>query len=924
MTLLFEWLSREGLIIFSWWLWITLAGVAVFPLCMRLLSGLPDKGYTLARTVGMMLVTFVFWILATYGFLDNSVGSIILSWGIVLALSLMVYVRLGNISDIKLWWQENKVVFVATELLFFGLFFTWVLFRAHQNQILFTEKPMELAFMSAVQRSSTFPPNDPWMSGYAISYYYKGYVMSAMLSMLSGITSSIGFNLTIASQFALTGLTAFGVVYNLVRSRAFERVATIRNEKASRPVAISIGLIGTLLMVLVGNFQGILIEAPYQSKSMPQSYFEFWGTQERANFGENEYIQDTDGVLLDSPESWSSWWWFRASRVLTDYNIDNTLPPNWHAQPIDEFPAFSFILADNHPHVLSLPFVVMVMGMMLNLVLTLRTPSGYEILLYGIGVGGLVFLNTWDGPIYLFGLVGAEAVRRLIQDDKGHLDFEDWVQLIRLGIVLVAIVLIAYLPFIIGFRSQAGGILPNLLHPTLFRRFFLMFGPFVIILPVFLIVEAWRGQKSQGQNWRVGLSIGGLIVLVLMVIMLTLTVLSSFFPNAQAYVQSFLNDWGSWNEVIPLLVQRRIQYGLTGLILLIGVILVVSRLFPVIRKSKFADNDDGINVTYPSATGFTLLLIGIGLSLTLIPEFFYLKDNFSTRINTIFKFYYQAWAVWSIAGAYAIYSIIGDNRIPKVGLPIRALFGGIVTIGLLGGLMYSAFGIYHRSWIETGRNSIASSRLYQQPEEWQNPVRLVSDGVAVSVGTILFSDGNLNENSQASIIQARQPGIVSIQDESVVITPSLTLDGGSTMIDRDDFNVVSCLSELVDGDDAVVAEAVRDAYNAQYGRVGALTGIPIVLGWENHERQWRGSTYIEVAGTRREDIDKLYTAMDMEFVVEVIEKYDITYILYGSTERAQYGSAGEDKFTDYLPVVCESGDSRIFFVDRDLELSEFR
>lgn len=924
MILFFEWLSREGLIVLGWWLWITLAGVAVFPLCMRLLSGLPDKGYTLARTVGMMLVTFVFWLLATYGFLDNSVGSIIMSWAIVAILSLLIYVRLGNLSDIVDWWRENKFVFLATEILFFGLFFSWVLFRAHQNQILFTEKPMELAFMSAVQRSSTFPPNDPWMAGYAISYYYKGYVMSAMLSMLTGITSTIGFNLTIASQFALTGLTAFGVVYNLVRSRAFERTEQLLNNSASRRVAITIGLLGTLLIVLVGNFQGVLIEAPYQSKSASADYFEFWGTQERSNFGDGAYTPDADGVILDDPSNWTSWWWFRASRVLTDYNLDGTLPPSWHAQPIDEFPAFSFILADNHPHVLALPFAVMVIGLMLNIVLTLRQPNGYEIALYGVAVGALVFLNTWDGPIYLVGLVGAEALRRLIAYDKGRLDFEDWIQLIRLGVILLAILIIAYLPFLIGFRSQAGGILPNLLHPTLFRRFYLMFGPFVLILPVFLIVEAWRGHKFKEQNWGLGLSIGGLMLLGLMVIMLFLTALSAISPVIQQYVQGFLNEWGGWGEVMPLLVQRRIQYGLTGLILLIGVILVIARLFPIVSKHKGLVEADGINVTYPSATGVALLLIGIGIMLTLIPEFFYLKDNFSTRINTIFKFYYQAWAVWSIAGAYAIYSIIGDRRIPQVNLPIRIIFGTVVTLGMLGGLMYSAFGVYHRSWIESGRDSIAPNQIYTMPEDWQNAVIYVNTGAFVDVGSVLIASDNLIDNPQALVIQSSQAGVATVNDNSVIVTPQLTLDGGSTMINPNDFAVVSCLSNLVDKDEAVVAEAVRDAYNAQYGRVGALTGIPIVLGWENHERQWRGPTYAEVAGTRRDDMDKLFTAVDMVDVIDIINRYDINYILFGSTERAQYGGAGEEKFTDYLPIVCENGDSRVYFVDRELELSEFR
>ena len=36
---------------------------------------------------------------------------------------------------------------------------------------------------------------------------------------------------------------------------------------------------------------------------------------------------------------------------------------------IDEFPVFSYILGDNHPHVLAMPFAVLAVGMALNLLL---------------------------------------------------------------------------------------------------------------------------------------------------------------------------------------------------------------------------------------------------------------------------------------------------------------------------------------------------------------------------------------------------------------------------------------------------------------------------------------------------------------------------------------------------------------------------
>lgn len=58
-----------------------------------------------------------------------------------------------------------------------------------------------------------------------------------------------------------------------------------------------------------------------------------------------------------------------------------------HAQlvgaAISEFPNFSFLLGDNHPHVLALPFVVLALGMALNVVMLGRAPHREEILLYG-------------------------------------------------------------------------------------------------------------------------------------------------------------------------------------------------------------------------------------------------------------------------------------------------------------------------------------------------------------------------------------------------------------------------------------------------------------------------------------------------------------------------------------------------------------
>ncbi len=855
----------------SWWALATAAGAAALPLVSRLLAGLPDKGYTLARAAGMLLVGYVYWLLASLGFLQNAPGSMALVWVIVLVLGLAVHAR--QPINRRTWWRENRPVVITAELLFIVLFVGWTVVRAHQPELRTTEKPMDLMFISSIMRSEVFPPNDAWMAGYAISYYYFGYVMGAMLSMMSGVTSTVGFNLWNAMLFALTGLTVFGVACNLARARLVNTLRTAGKEseggseslpyddignnlpRARRAPALLAGLLGAALVVLMGNFQAALVELPYQSRTASEEYLRFWATQERMVYPERlearaAGIPDDQPVtllpvnLLDPAEAARAhWWWFRASRVLTDFNLDGTV--SLAAQPIDEFPQFSFLLSDNHPHVMALPFAALVLGLALNLLLNGRDPTRGEVVFYALSVGALVFLNTWDGPIYMLALVGADGLRRLLR--RGWLRRTDWWMLFNLLLALGVLTVLFYLPFIIGFRSQASGLLPNIITPTFLQHYFLMFGPFIILLAPFLFIEARKAGR--GMNWRLGFQVAGLLLLALVVALLGLGLVAQIVPELRGIVLRFIDENGGLGAVLPSILARRLEALPTLLLLLAGLVVVVARLFP----HPLMENEETAVIPMAAPpTGFALLLVGLGLGLTLVPEFFYLRDVFGTRINTIFKFYYQAWLVFGIAGSFAVYSILTEIPPETPRASGRWVFGGAAFVAVALGMIYPALAIPDRMFVETGR---------------------------------------------AAQIEPRP----------------LSLDGSTTFIAANDLDAILCFKQQVQGDDVVVVEAIGGAYNPAYGRVGALTGVPILLGWENHERQWRGPTYDQTVGTRPDDIRKLYGDLRWDVALEVIQRYGIDYIFYGTSERAAYSSAGEEKFREYLEPMCESSGGSVFY-----------
>jgi len=259
------------------------------------------------------------------------------------------------------------------------------------------------------------------------------------------------------------------------------------------------------------------------------------------------------------------------------------------------------------------------------------------------------------------------------------------------------------------------------------------------------------------------------------------------------------------------------------------------------------------------STTFVLLLAFTGLLLTFGVEFVYLRDQFGTRMNTVFKFYFQTWTLLSIAAAYAVFYLSRVLTSPLRPSPLRGGGGGGV--------------LARAAWFA---------------------------GLAVLLG--------------ASLIYPA----LAIPNRADAFTKTPTLDGIAWIRDSNpgDYAAIQWLAAHAPRG-ANIVEAVGDDYS--YGnRISMATGLATPLGWFGHESQWRGNARLfkdDATGIDRgADIARIYQSLDPKETLTLLDKYDIQFVVVGSTERSKYGLTKPqiDKFGRVLTLVSDNNDVRIY------------
>lgn len=468
------------------------------------------------------------------------------------------------------------------------------------------------------------------------------------------------------------------------------------------------------------------------------------------------------------------------------WNATRAIPAPGEPPPITEFPFFTFLYGDLHAHYLSLPLVLLIMGGSMSWLKAppfgVPGPAGWRagwplagVATVGVSIAAVRMTNMWDYPTALA--------------------------------VAIALILLAARP---GYAvSDAKGSLAGLAAPVA-----------VLLLPClalsFLFDRSFATGYGGVEPWRGTRTPVGVYLLLYGVFLLPflLLVVEHLRRGGAAAVAVFS---GERTPVFYFLA------GLSGFLLVsvalktVPVLLVVAPALAALallwRRSEL---DDAVFCF--AALG---LVISAGVELVRI-------EGDIGRMNTVFKFSYQAWVLLGVSAA-VVAPRVWASAAGGFGHAARLSMAALIGAGLLYPLLAVPAKIAQRFDSVEGRGLNGMAYMRQ--------ARFV-------------------ENNQALEL-------------------------------KHDHDAIAWMMSNIDGL-PVVAEAVSANEYRWGGRVSIYTGLPTILGWPHHQRQQKSLLPRGVIDQRRRDVDRLYGSGDPDAVGTVLRRYHVSYVFVGGLERAYY------------------------------------
>ncbi|MBN2387001.1 MAG: hypothetical protein JXB85_08270 [Anaerolineales bacterium] len=790
-----------GLVV--WYLVIFGIGLLAYPIVRAALPGLPDRGYPLARFAGLLLWAWFAWMAGSAGIPYSRMTILLALLGLAVLGGGLAY---RQRDELRQEWRTRRRYFLMVEALFLLLFLVDLGIRLGNPDLWHPakggERPMNFSYFNAILKSTSFPPYDPWFAGGYINYYYYGYVIAATPVKLLGIVPSVAWNLLLPTLYAILGLGAFSVGWNITYRQDAPDSGRWWSQLATPHFLAGFGALAA--MVLLGNLGIVqLFFQGFARLGAPGGIITDGDIFQRCFWALKGFFQTLRGVPL--PFGRGDWYWF-PSRVI----------PAGAGNEITEFPVFTFLYSDMHAHNWAMPVQVLAISWAFSVLKSrARWGSVFNLvvcfLFGGLTIGALYPINLSDMYTYLPLAYVALAYTLWRHADVDALPWPGKLSPATRRVVLIVASIV-----------------------TLTGLAFLFYQPYRhwYVQP-YGDVAIWKGPRTPLSSYLVH---WGLYLFVL--------------------VSWMAWETRQWMAATPLSALRKLKPYTTlilgSLALLVGSMLVqqisvmlksnyvpwmgVSVIWLILPLAAWA----GVLLLRPGLSDpkrAVLFLFGTALMLTLMVEIVAVVGDIG-RMNTIFKFYLQAWILLGVCAAAAFTWLMPE--IASWRFRARAAWQGTATVLITCAALFLLLG---------GMDKIRDRMAPEAPH---------------SLDSMAFMES----------AQFADFGVVMNLDE--------------------DYRAILWMQAHISGS-PVIVEANIPEY--RWGtRYTIYTGLPGVVGWNWHQRQQRGVTEAWV-WNRVTEIERFYRTTDATVARDFLRRYNVGYIVVGQLERAVYVEGyGLDKF----------------------------
>ncbi|MFN2226995.1 MAG: DUF2298 domain-containing protein, partial [Anaerolineae bacterium] len=591
-------------------------------------------------------------------------------------------------------------------------------------------------------------------------------------------------------------------------------------------------------------------------------------------------------------------WYWNASRVI---------PGGPYESVITEFPFFTFLYADLHAHLIAMPLTFLSLAVALAVVRRGRGDgSGRRgwygalavvpaLLLWALTIGAMRTTNTWDVPPHLLVVLGAlfiaafDGWRR-----SGRGDW--WRPLASVGwqFILVAALgwSLLYRPFWANYGSYYNSVAVWTGTRTPLWAYLVVHGLFLFIIVTYLVVALvgewrqvpllrrlgltlryWGRRRRLGQVARLvgvrGLPVSGWLWAGLA--FLVLAEIFFFVPGLVSFTRANVEAAASG------------AHAYRGLAVLgLGLPIGLAGLLYLFRPGL------------PAGRRLWAYLVLLALAMTLGVEVIVLQGDIG-RMNTVFKFYLQAWLMWGVAAAVALAWLVPWLR----------------------------RGAQAPGEMEVDSAPGAGSGGAEAPAAPGMTGRRVWLGIlaALLIFAALYPPFATSAKIQDRFDPDLGPGLDGWQymETAVYWDPAGDQYGHPNGVQYElkwDLEAIRWLLDNVVG-----SPVILEGHTPEYrwgGRYSINTGLPTVLGWNWHQRQQRAAGGEQEVWARATDVATIYNAPGIMTIEPLLKEYDVRYIIVGPLERAYYEEQGLSKFQ----WMVDEGNLRVAYSNEQVTIYE--